>query len=182
MQIVSASDGGAAFPNASLLQRYSLEKVRRRELCDAAGVLGLPRPISLGLPDGDIAAHEQRLTDLLVEILATRPAGTWCAATWRGDGHPDHEAVGRAAAVAAGLTGAVLVEYPVWMWHWAQPGDAAVPWERAHAVPSAPEAIDLKIRAAKRFRSQFECRDGEEPVLPDYFLPRLIAVGEVVFR
>ncbi|MDG4663571.1 PIG-L family deacetylase [Mycobacterium sp. 236(2023)] len=182
VQIVSASDGGAAFPDASLLQRYSLEKVRRRELCEAAGVLGLPPPISLGLPDGDIAGHEQRLTDLLIEILVTRPAGTWCAATWRGDGHPDHEAVGRAAAVAAALTGAVLVEYPVWMWHWAQPGDAAVPWERAHAVPSTPEAIDLKLKAAKRFRSQFESRDGEQPVLPDYFLPRLIAVGEVVFR
>jgi LmbE family N-acetylglucosaminyl deacetylase len=182
VQIVSASDGGAAFPNASLLQRYSLEKVRRRELCDAAGVLGLPPPISLGLPDGDIASHEQRLTDLLIEILATRPAGTWCAATWRGDGHPDHEAVGRAAAVAAGLTGAVLVEYPVWMWHWARPGDAVVPWERAQVAPAHPSALERKVLASKRFRSQFESQAGEEPVLPGYLLPRLLAVGEVVFR
>ena len=69
------------------------------------------------------------------EMLAARPPGTWCAATWRGDGHPDHEAVGRAAATAVERTGAVLVEYPVWMWHWALPGDPDVPWYRAHTVP-----------------------------------------------
>ncbi|ADT97470.1 MULTISPECIES: PIG-L deacetylase family protein [Mycolicibacterium] len=183
VQIVSASDGGAAFPNVSLLQRYRIEALRRSELRAAADTLGLPTPISLGLPDGDIARHEQRLTDLLIEILTDTPAGTWCAATWRGDGHPDHEAVGRAAAVAAECTGTVLLEYPVWMWHWARPGDPAVPWERARAVDATPAAVTRKMRAAALFRSQFEPTEyGDEPVLPPYFLPRLLTVGEVVFR
>ncbi len=78
-------------------------------------------PDFLGLPDGKLAENESRLADVLTDILAARPAGTWCAATWRGDGHPDHEAVGRAAAVAASRTGAVLLEYPIWMWHWLIP-------------------------------------------------------------
>lgn len=183
VQIVSASDGGAAFPNVSVSQRSRIEELRRSELRAAAGALGLPTPISLGLPDGDIARHQQRLTDLLIEVLADRPAGTWCAATWRGDGHPDHEAVGRAAALAAESTGAVLLEYPVWMWHWARPGDPAVPWDRAFAVDPNPVAVSRKAMAVTMFRSQFAVTEyGHEPVLPPYFLPRLLTVGEVVFR
>lgn len=183
VQIVSASDGGAAFPGASLLQRYRLERIRRAELFSAATLLGVCPPICLGLPDGQLAQHEQRLADLLTEILAPRPAGTWCAATWRGDGHPDHEAVGRAAAQAARRTGAVLVEYPVWMWHWAVPGDDAVPWERAHALRCPPAAVERKTAAAGGFASQFGIpAAGGDPVLPSYVLPRLLAVGEVAFR
>ncbi|NVN53268.1 PIG-L family deacetylase [Mycolicibacterium hippocampi] len=183
VQIVSASDGGAAHPNQSLLQRFELERIRRSELRSAAGVLGLNAPICLGLPDGQIAEHEDRLADLLTEVLATKPVGTWCAATWRGDGHPDHEAVGRAAAAAAEHTGAVLMEYPVWMWHWALPGDAAVPWDRAYAAPLTRSAIERKNEAAQTFGSQFvPPAPGAGPVLPPFVLSRLLAVGEVLFR
>jgi LmbE family N-acetylglucosaminyl deacetylase len=182
VQVVSATDGGASHPTQSLLQRHQLEQLRRSELCRAVGILGLPAPVSLGLPDGELATHEDRFADLLTEILATRPPGTWCAATWRGDGHPDHEAVGRAAAAATRRTGAVLIEYPVWMWHWALPGDPAVPWGRAHAVPLTSAAVDRKSLAAQCFRSQFEPTVGGPPVLPSCVLRRLLAVGEVVFR
>ncbi len=183
VQIASASDGGAAFPDQSLLQRYRLERTRRAELHRAAAVLGLPAPICLGLPDGEIVQHEERLADLLTEVLATKPAGTWCAATWRGDGHPDHEAVGRAAATAVQRTDAVLVEYPVWMWHWALPGDVAVPWHRGHRVPLSPAAVERKTLAAQNFHSQFvPPAPDADPVLPPFVLHRLLAVGEVVFR
>ena len=137
-------------------ERYRLEHVRRAELHRAVSALGLPAPISLGLPDGEIGDHEGRLADLLSRDSGGPARGTWCAATWRGDGHPDHEAVGRAAAVAVGRTAAELVEYPVWMWHWAYPGDAAVPWDRAFEVPLTREAIDRKYFAAQSFHSQFE--------------------------
>ena len=138
--------------------------------------------LDLGLPDGDIAFHEQRLTDLLIEILLTKPPGTWCAATWRGDGHPDHEAVGRAAATATAYTGTTFIEYPVWMWHWAQPDDIAVPWDRTFAAPSTPAAVERKKLAAQCFESQFVPQSPErQPVLPAYLLPRLLSVGEVVF-
>ncbi len=183
VQVVSASDGGAAFPDSTPRQRHTLEQTRRAELHAAADELGVSIPISLGLPDGEIARYERHLTDALIEVLAGRPAGTWCAATWRGDGHPDHEAVGRAAAHAADVTGAMLVEYPVWMWHWARPGDAAVPWPRAAAVPATSAAIARKTAAAAHFRSQFTPPEpGGEPVLPAYVLPRLLTVGEVIFR
>jgi LmbE family N-acetylglucosaminyl deacetylase len=182
VQVVSASDGGAAHPEHSLLQRHRLERIRRAELHRAVGLLGLPAPISLGLPDGELSNHQDRLSDLLTEILATRPPGTWCAATWRGDGHPDHEAVGHAAAAATRRTGAVFMEYPVWMWHWALPGDPAVPWDRAHTVALSSAALDRKSRAAQCFRSQFEPSGTGPPILPPSVMARLLAVGEVVFR
>jgi hypothetical protein len=76
----------------------------------------------------------------------------------------------------------VLIEYPVWMWHWALPGEPAVPWDRAHAVPLSRAAIDRKCLAAKCFRSPFEPSAAGPPVLPPSVLRRLLAVGEVVFR
>jgi len=183
VQVVSVSDGGAAQPGASPLRRIRLESIRRSELLRATSILRIRPPVSLGLPDGRLADHEDRLTDLLVEILAGVAPGTWCAATWRGDGHPDHEAVGRAAAAACARTGAALVEYPVWMWHWAGPTDPAVPWDRAYTVPVSSWALGRKCHAAQYFRSQLEPSSGHSaPVLPAFVLQRLLAVGELVFR
>lgn len=183
VDVVSASDGGASHPHLPPLARYRLERRRRSELQHALRALGLSPPISLNLPDGELDDHAERLTDLLTEILATRPAGTWCAANWRGDGHPDHEAVGRAAAVAAERTGAVLLEYPVWMWHWATPDDAAVPWNRAHLTPVTAACVARKKRAAQHFHSQIGPAGPDAmPVLPPAVLRRLMTVGEVVFR
>ncbi|OBB60218.1 LmbE family protein [Mycobacterium sp. 852013-51886_SCH5428379] len=183
VQVVSATDGGRSHPDLDAQRQRRLEATRRDELRRAVGVLGLPPPISLGLPDGDVAAHEHRLTDLLTDVLADGAPGIWCAATWRGDGHPDHEAVGRAAAAAAAATGANLLEYPVWMWHWAVPDDPAVPWHRARAVVSDGADQERKSAAAQCFTSQFEPLDvGAEPALPPFVLHRLLQVGEVAFR
>lgn len=183
VRVVSVSDGGAAYPGATPWEQTRLEATRRHELRRAAEILKIPRPISLGLPDGQLVDHEDRTTDLLVEIIETTGVRPWCAATWRGDGHPDHEAVGRAAARACARTGATLLEYPIWMWHWASPFDSAVPWEHAHAVAVSGRAIARKRLAAQCFRSQFGPGGAEStPVLPAFVLPRLLAVGELVFR
>ncbi|MFP1153431.1 PIG-L deacetylase family protein [Mycobacterium sherrisii] len=182
VQVVSVSDGGAVHPGAAPMDRVRMEAIRRHELRRATNMLGVPPPVSLGLPDGQLTDYEDRLADSLSEILATSAVTPWCAATWRGDGHPDHEAVGRAAAAACARTDAVLLEYPIWMWHWATPFDAAVPWDRGYSVPTAKFAVARKRLAAQCFRSQFESRAGARPALPPYVLPRLMAVGEVVFR
>lgn len=182
VQAVSVSDGGAAQPGASAADRLRMKTIRRYELDRAASTLHIPRPISLGFPDGELADHEDTLADTLVQILDRDGPATWCAATWRGDGHPDHEAVGRAAAAACARTGATLLEYPVWMWHWAHPGDPAVPWDRAYSVRSPGWAMDRKRRAAQCYRSRLEPTGGQSPsLLPRSVLQRLLAVGEVVF-
>ena len=180
VQVVAVSDGGASHPHLNSLQSDDLARTRRAELSTATSVLGIPAPIYLGLPDGELSDHEDRLADLLGELLAALPGRTWCAATWRGDGHPDHEAVGRAAATATARSGAVLLEYPVWMWHWAAPGDSAVPWHRMYAMPLADNAVELKAAAARCYRTQYEAPDGAS-VLPAFVLERLLKVREVVF-
>ena len=183
VQVVSVSDGGAAHPGLSPDERVALERRRRAELRCATSILDLPQPICLGLPDGELAAHSPQLTAILTGLLAARGPGAWCAVTWRGDGHPDHEAVGRAAAAAAAHTGAVLLEYPVWMWHWATPGDDAVPWQRAARITPDPAAAGRKRAAAKVYRSQLDApQPGSEPVLPPPVAHRLLTVDELVFR
>jgi LmbE family N-acetylglucosaminyl deacetylase len=134
----------------------------------------------LGLPDGELGAHEAYLVDAIGELL---DGGAWCAATWRGDGHPDHEAVGRAASVAAYQAGATPLEYPVWMWHWALPDDADVPWHRMFRVPPDRAAAARKREAVKAFQSQLTAYGTDfDPVLPPFVIQRLLRLGEVVFR
>ena len=99
VQVVSVTDGDASYPGLPEWERRELARIRRTELRGATNVLGLPAPISLGLPDGEVSTQLCELTDVLTTLLS-KAKGAWCAATWRGDGHPDHEAVGEAAAVA----------------------------------------------------------------------------------
>jgi LmbE family N-acetylglucosaminyl deacetylase len=181
VQVVSVTDGGAAYPGLDAPGRAQLESVRRAEVHRALRLLGTAEPITLEMPDGQLSCHERRLTDRIAALLADHPAGRWCAATWREDGHPDHEAVGRAAAAAATETGAVLVEYPVWMWHWARPDDPAVPWSRARRIRLTDEALAMKEAAIQNFSSQIEPISASGPVLPPDVVVRLLAVGEVVF-
>jgi LmbE family N-acetylglucosaminyl deacetylase len=181
--ICRQADIGRGHPGLALAALgTALKHIRRFELAKAAGILGVDETICLGLPDGEIAEHEAWLADQLGTILMQHPSGVWCAATWRGDGHPDHEGVGRAARSAARRTGAVLLEYPIWMWHWALPDDFAVPWLRARSVPLTQSDIQRKRAATECFRSQLMPSDGHgPPVLPPFVVRRLLAVGEVVF-
>jgi LmbE family N-acetylglucosaminyl deacetylase len=180
VQVLSATDGGGAYPDLSRMERIWLERDRRAELCCATAVLGIGEPICLGLPDGDLGTHEAYLVDAIGELLDD---GAWCAATWRGDGHPDHEAVGRAARVAANQAGATPLEYPVWMWHWAHPDDEDVPWHRMFRIPLDPVAAARKREAVKVFQSQLTAFGPDvEPVLPPFVVQRLLRLGEVVFR
>ena len=74
-----------------------------------------------------------------------------------------------------------LVEYPLWMWHWATPNDDAVPWERASRISPNRVGLERKWRAAEMYRTQLEPHRSSQAVLPPFVLDRLRAVGEVVF-
>jgi LmbE family N-acetylglucosaminyl deacetylase len=179
VQVVAVTDGEAAYPDDGP-DRTELARVRREELVAATVRLGLPKPIFLRVPDGEVASHERWLAIKLGAVLAGFESGTWCAATWRGDGHPDHEATGRAAAVASKHLGAMFIEYPVWMWHWATPDDSAVPWHRARRVGVTSRDLESKAAAMQCFASQLERGDGP-PLLTTDVVERQMAVGEIVF-
>ncbi|KAF1049870.1 PIG-L deacetylase family protein [Xylophilus sp.] len=180
-RVVAVTDGDASHPGSGLWTRAELAAGRRGESARAAAVLGLPQAACrLHLPDGGVAAQEATLARRLAALL--EPADT-VFATWRHDGHPDHEAVGRAAAAAARMRGARLVEVPVWCWHWSGPGDPRLPWHRARRLAAPAQALRRKQQALACFRSQLlpDPTTGAAPILPAWALQRWAAVGEVFF-
>jgi LmbE family N-acetylglucosaminyl deacetylase len=131
--------------------------------------------IRLGLPDAGVAAREDELTATLAPLVAGFDV---CLAPWDGDLHPDHEAAGRAARKAG--PGA-FYSFPVWMWHWASPGDRRVPWDRALRVPLPPRAASRKRAAITCFASQTEDRGhGLGPVLTPGMLAHFTRTMEVL--
>lgn len=183
VQVLAVTDGGASHPQSSIWPVPLLKKTRALESAEALRRLGAPTVplLRLGLDDGQVGAQAGRLADALRLILR---ADDVLVATWRLDGHPDHEAVGEVAAQAALQRHATLLEMPVWMWHWAEPGDTRVPWERACRLPLDPVAHAAKRAAAQAYRSQLEPdpSTGRAAIVPASALARVLRQHEVYFR
>jgi LmbE family N-acetylglucosaminyl deacetylase len=178
LRLLWATDGEASHPGSTAEPAGRLAAIRRSESSVAAERLGLaaaPR-IHLGLPDGRLTQRADELTDLIGQQVR---GGEVVLAPWSGDGHPDHEACGRAARQVS----ASVLEYPVWAWHWAEPGDARVPWSRARRVDLDPDARERKAAAVGCFGSQVEPIGSDPldgPVLPDRVLAHFRRQHEVV--
>ncbi len=181
IRLVVATDGEAAFPDATEAQRVALARTRRAELDRALGELGLDgvEVHRLGLPDSGLAAVEARLVDALRPLAAGVDA---CLAPWVHDPHPDHAAAGR-AALAAAPAGAHRFGYPIWTWVWGDPDDPGLPWSRAVEHRLDPTARRAKQRAVGAHTSQLRPGpDGAEPILPAAVLAHFDGDREVFFR
>ncbi len=80
--------------------------------------------------------------------------GDLCIGPWARDGHPDHDAVGRACEVVSTEVNATLLCFLVWAWHWADPMSADLPWDRLARVELGPFERAAKRDAVRAFRSQ----------------------------
>lgn len=185
LDIVAVTDGDASHPGSPTVTPAELARLRPAESACALLALGLSAATTrLRVPDGRVRRHEPQVTEVLRSLLAGDPTGTWCLATARFDGHPDHEATGRAAAAACTATGARLLEYPVWAWHWAKPDDPTVPWERASTIVLRVELEQAKKAAAQCFGTQIRPLSddpADAAVLPPPMLERLLRSWELVF-
>jgi LmbE family N-acetylglucosaminyl deacetylase len=174
--VLVATNGEASHPNSPSHTPADLAAVRRVEVVAAVRVLAPDaRVLLLDLPDGDLAQHRNSLEEALwdevlrdpgqrehetgetagtpapgaADAAAPTPAGTWLVAPWRQDGHPDHTVAGAAAALVAGRTGARLLEYPIWAWHWSTPADPI--WPGAGAPTTRWRFhLDESTRSTKR--------------------------------
>lgn len=119
---------GEASPYASRTKtRHALATLRLAEMENALARLAPDNFLAyLGAPDGAIAESEEQVARSLTDLLGDA-SHTLLAAPWRLDGHRDHDAAGRAAAVAAAASGARLVEYPLLAWTHRRPED--LPWD-----------------------------------------------------
>lgn len=181
VSLVAVTDGEASHPQAPVGKRV-LGKRRAAETERALQLLvGRTRIARLRLPDGALARCE---THIEREVGRRLTQGMWCFAPFVRDGHPDHEACARATARACAEHGAHLIEYPIWMWHWTQPGAPGVPWERARRVSLSQETRARKMRAICAFESQIApigaVPEGG-PILPPQVLEHFHRAFEVVF-
>jgi LmbE family N-acetylglucosaminyl deacetylase len=168
--LVAVTDG----ENSHDGRRAELRQRRPLESAAAAACLGLSPAATfrLGHPDGAVA--EPRLRAQLDRIVQS---GDLVLAPWDHDGHPDHNAVGRAARAVASRHQAPLLFYLVWAWHWASPDNRGLPWEQAVQVPLARRVAERKRRAVRCFTTQLA---GPDPILPTTMLDRLTRPFEVL--
>ena len=175
IRLVAVTDGeashrGQADPGELITRRCD---ERAAALCELGA--GAAEVIRLSLPDSRLNRFEPELTVLLCQLTAGFDV---CLAPWENDVHADHEAVGRAARLACPR----LFFYPIWMWHWARPGDPRVPWAQAFRVPLPAVAIEHKRAAIGCFASQLENRAGElGPVLAPDFVAHFTRAFELLF-
>ena len=151
VDIVCATDGEGSHPRSPTRTPEELAVIRAEEGRRAAEALGVAHVQRLELSDGNLAEDQDRLAERLAEVAGGAP-GTVIVAPWRRDGHPDHEAAGRAAAAAARSTGAELWEFPVWFWHWGTPDEA--PWQLMHPFELDEHAVRAKNLAIRAHASQ----------------------------
>jgi len=162
---------------------HSRQRLGQRRLAEAKSALRAVAPDAaltwMALGDGSVAESESAVAARLVDLIQDG-TDTLVAAPWRHDGHPDHEAAGRAAATAARRTDATLVEYPVWWWHWGVPADA--PWSAIRRLDLSDTARARKHRAIAAHSSQvlpLSDQVGDEVMLHPGFLEHFHGSVEV---
>lgn len=180
--LIAVTDGTASHPGSRIWSSERLARVRPDETAEALRTLDLPgiRVIRAGVLDGEVSRHQRYLTALIESHVQL---GDVIFCTWRLDGHPDHEASGAAAAAAALNSGARLIELPIWMWHWALPGDLRVPWHRIYRLALEKNVLERKRAAVNCYHSQLSVDDstGCKPILPANVLERLLHPQEFYF-
>ena len=157
VRVIAVTDGEASHVGSPEHDSAWLASQRRAERLRGLAALGVAadQVVRLGLADGRVAREQSALEGRLTSLLG---ADDVVVSTWRFDGHPDHEATGAAVARACAQVECRFIEAPVWMWHWAAPGDTRVEWRRLRALPLDPGTRRSKQTALRAHASQLEAR------------------------
>ncbi|MGI8456569.1 MAG: PIG-L deacetylase family protein [Propionibacteriaceae bacterium] len=152
-----------------------LAALRLREWNAAMDVLGVVGRHVLGVADGAVAEHQGDVTVALETVVAdlqTRGDGPVAiAAPWRHDPHPDHQAMGRAAAQVAARCAVPLLAFPVWMTYWTDPDDPSARGVDLLEIDCGSGADAAHAAACARFVSQLSpLAPGLTPVVPPTML------------
>lgn len=173
VDVVVATAGEASHPNSPTYSRGDLARLRKSELRHAMQVLAPDARIHfLDLPDGAVTVAP--VADALRQLVTVEPdKRVLLVAPWHSDGHPDHEAAGEAARSVAGEHGLALLEYPLWLWHWAEPDSAAIQWDAMRVLPLTDAELRLKIAAQNAHVTQVQAlseESGDEVLLSAGFM------------
>ena len=183
VDVVVATAGDGSHPGSPTHSAESLARWRADEVTQAVHLLAPGAHVHLlDLPDGHLREHRAELQRALLPLLT---GSCWLVAPWRRDAHTDHDTAGAVAAEVASSHGTQLLEYPIWAWHWATPGDHRLPWDAAHALPLPAPARERKAEAMAVHRSQVEPLSpapGDEVMLGEHVLAHFRRDVEVFFR
>ncbi|MDP2019094.1 PIG-L deacetylase family protein [Hydrogenophaga sp.] len=158
--IVAVTDGEASHNDSPSFNREDLAYIRRHERWLGLRHLGLSQPmvLALALEDGNV---QQQGSVLLQRLMSLLQPDDVVVSTWENDGHPDHDTTGQMTRRASAAIGCACLAAPVWMWHWATPGDARVPWPRLRGLPLSAAAGLHKQAALAAHRSQLNPRSAD---------------------
>ena len=172
--VIAVTDGDASHLGSKRWPAPLLAEQRHLESVTRLGLMGLPPQVRhrLQVPDGQVRLHLCSLIKTLERFL--RPDDV-VISTWELDGHPDHEATSQATAKACACVGALHVQVPIWMWHWALPADSRVPWHRMVRLALSTEASHRKKRALAAHETQLMPQDtGRAAVLEATSIERML--------
>lgn len=176
--VLAVTDGEASHPQSLAITPQALVERRHREVLRAYAALGInPHRIRLGLPDADVS--ERQLHTLLPSFLDD---ATVVFAPLPNDGHPDHDACGRAVSTVAAHQGVPCFTYPIWAHH--RRHDRAQDLGRRWHVHLPRATVRAKRRAMDCFVSQFAplgSAPADGPVLSAGFREPFQRSFEVVY-
>lgn len=176
--VVAVTDGEASHPRSPTITPPELADLRAAERSQALRALDVEaNVVRMRCPDGAVA----QVVDLARQLAPYLRRADVCLAPWAFDGHPDHDACGRAAITACAAAGVPLRQFPLWAWHWAALRD--LPWSRLRRFALTTAASCAKQRAIAAFRSQIaplSAAPGDEAVLPPAVLARFARPFEAV--
>lgn len=172
--VLILTDGEASHPRSPTVGRKEMASRRRTEAVRAiADLAPRARVVHAGLPDGGLA---DRHDDIATDVRNLCTPGTFVLAPWTSDGHPDHDAAGRAVRAAVEshrpVTGGVgrpgLGHYLIWFWHWGVPDQ--LPWSDLVAVDATVDGLTRRARAVRQHSSQvlpLSTAAGDEATMTD---------------
>ena len=152
--VVAVTDGAASHPGSSLWSEERLRWTRPLESIEALARLNAgAQLLRLEIEDGRVERYETPLRHVLEPLLASA-AAVFC--TWCHDGHPDHEACGRAALAAANDCGVPCHEYVVWGLVEDHPAHATLAGRVVRRLALDPSSWRRKLNAIEAFDSQIQ--------------------------
>lgn len=179
--VIGVTDGEASHPGSATWTTSALTQARGLERQRGLTLLGVSEEniARLRFPDGQVSRYAGPLQESLGRLLTCEDV---VVTTWSLDGHPDHDAVGRATQSVCADVGAVCLQAPVWMWHWSHAGDPRVPWERLRGTRLGRAPLESKMCALSEHRTQLALRDAENgAVLDALILERAQRTAEYFF-
>lgn len=171
-EVVVVTDGAGSHPGSPTLTPSDLARRRVDEVTAAVALLSPGSMVRLlGFPDGSVREDRASVTRALRDVIGAEPVAA-VVGPWRGDGHRDHRVTGEICAELADEWGARLLEYPIWLWHWAEPVHTDVPWDRLRALLLDDADVTAKRRALARHVTQTQplspAPEDSAPLHPEF--------------